>query len=319
MQPMAVGAERFSSGDYELVIDPPSAPRGRVAKLQDVRILFYGNLAKPSMYHFADIERLLTNPEFDLSKPTALYIHGYVEVVNDDSVQTMAKAYQRHGGYNFLLLDWSNLGFGNYISVSLDVKQIGKETGAAVAKLLKGGLSLERLHVIGHSLGAHIGGFCCRQLKASGFEVPRLTALDPAYPGFYPALLSKPFTKDDARFVDVIHTDGGAFGTPLATGHADFWPNAGHAKQPGCPPVSLLLTLEDLCSHWRSWRFWAEALEGGRFLARKCDGYDQFLRGQCHESPLVEMGHNASSELRGNFYLRTATKSPFALGERGAD
>lgn len=39
---------------------------------------------------------------------------------------------------------------------------------------------------------------------------------------------------NDAKFVDVIHTDGGIFGYPWALGHADFFPNGGTPLQPGC-------------------------------------------------------------------------------------
>ncbi|XP_013147375.1 PREDICTED: pancreatic triacylglycerol lipase-like isoform X2 [Papilio polytes] len=294
-------------------------PRGRVANSKDVRILYYGDISEPAVYHYATLKQLLAEPEFDITKPTSLYIHGYVEQATDDSILTVVRAYQRRGGHNFLLLDWSNLGFGNYINVILDLKLLGEETAKAMAKLLKGGLPIDRLHLIGHSLGAHLGGFCCRYLKTLGYKVPRLTVLDAAYPGFYPALFLKPLTPQDARFVDVIHTDGGGFGAPSAIGHADFWPNEGRAKQPGCLPLTVPLTVEDFCSHWRSWRFWAESVEGGVFAARRCTGYDAFLRGHCHHEPIVLMGYNATPMLRGNYYLRTAAESPFALGERGAD
>lgn len=44
----------------------------------------------------------------------------------------------------------------------------------------------------------------------------------------------------DAEFVDVIHTDGGVFGFPIALGDADFFPNGGFPAQPGCQINSLL-------------------------------------------------------------------------------
>ena len=37
----------------------------------------------------------------------------------------------------------------------------------------------------------------------------------------------------DAKYVDVIHTDAGGFGTSRKVGHIDFFPNGG-SRQPGC-------------------------------------------------------------------------------------
>ena len=60
-----------------------------------------------------------------------------------------------------------------------------------------------------------------------------LSGLDPA--GLYFITVSTSFRLDesDAQYVDVIHTDAGVFGTTLASGHTDFWPNGG-SSQPGC-------------------------------------------------------------------------------------
>ena len=76
-------------------------------------------------------------------------------------------------------------------------------------------------HCIGHSLGAHICGFSGQTLKTiSHIVLNRISGLDPAGPMFavdvpYPFnwLNIAPearLNKDDAEFVDVIHTDGRA-------------------------------------------------------------------------------------------------------------
>ena len=76
-------------------------------------------------------------------------------------------------------------------------------------------------HCIGHSLGAHICGFAGQTLKTiSHIVLNRISGLDPAGPMFavdvpYPFnwLNIAPqarLNKDDAEFVDVIHTDGKA-------------------------------------------------------------------------------------------------------------
>ena len=66
------------------------------------------------------------------------------------------------------------------------------------------------------------------------FQFIFLTALDPAFPGFMTPDTNTRLSSSDAKFVDVIHTDGGFFGFPYSIGHADFFPNGGIAVQPGC-------------------------------------------------------------------------------------
>ena len=60
-----------------------------------------------------------------------------------------------------------------------------------------------------------------------------LSGLDPAHPFFITNRTSFRLDESDAQYVDVIHTDAGVFGTTLASGHTDFWPNGG-SSQPGC-------------------------------------------------------------------------------------
>ncbi|XP_063543744.1 pancreatic lipase-related protein 2-like [Cydia strobilella] len=304
----------------QIIRSKVSVPEGRKISVNDVILRLYSpNATKAAGYHIRETKRLLADPNFDPQRPTVVYAHGYVELFTDASVKRVMEAYLQNGEYNALLLDWSNLAFGNYVVSAIGLKAVGEETGKAIARLIKGGLSLEGLHFVGHSMGAQLLGIAARFLADRKTKVPRLTGLDPAYPGFYPPLLGPPMSPADAVFVDALHTDGGGFGSPSATGAADFWPNEGKAKQPGCLSATVPLTVEDFCSHWRSWEYWAESVEGGEFMARKCVDYDTFLRGQCKEEPLVYMGLKASPELTGNFYLRTAAKAPFALGERGAD
>lgn len=63
----------------------------------------------------------------------------------------------------------------------------------------------------------------------------RLSALDPAFPPFYPAIGTTALSEKDATMVDVIHTDAWLYGAPVSTGTIDFWPNSGKTLQPGCP------------------------------------------------------------------------------------
>ena len=77
------------------------------------------------------------------------------------------------------------------------------------------GTSVQRgkIHLIGHSLGAHIMGRAAKVLKTNeanssdAWTADRVTGLDPAQPCFQTDDEELKLTKDDAPFVDVIHTN----------------------------------------------------------------------------------------------------------------
>lgn len=119
--------------------------------------------------------------------------------------------------------------------------------------------------------------------KTNGEKIlRRITALDPAFPPFYPAGV-KALSAKDAELVDVIHTDAWLYGAPFSTGTVDFWPNGGKTLQPGCPKRNYkMLTDNDLCSHRRSWRFWAESVaeKGTPSPGGKGSVVDKFKQGR---------------------------------------
>lgn len=56
------------------------------------------------------------------------------------------------------------------------------------------------------------------------------SGLDPAGPLFYadiPNLTGRTLVKEDAHFVDIIHTSWGSYGIAKKIGDADFYPNFG--------------------------------------------------------------------------------------------
>lgn len=66
------------------------------------------------------------------------------------------------------------------------------------------------LHLVGHSLGAHICGFICHNLKRiqDKWIIRRVTGLDPAQPCFTTDDPAMKLDRTDAEYVDVIHTNG---------------------------------------------------------------------------------------------------------------
>ncbi|KAJ8674587.1 hypothetical protein QAD02_005849 [Eretmocerus hayati] len=229
-----------------------------------------------------------------LEKPFVLYIHGYQEHPQNESIQKIVSEYLKRGDDNIVILDWSALAFDSYVSVTARIKDISRHTAKAIEELVSGGVNKETLHVIGHSMGAQVAGFIGDYLN---FTIPRVTGLDPANPLFYQFGLDH-ISPRSGKIVDVIHTDGGLYGAYSNTGTVDFYANSGSRPQPGCKLFGPLLSPTDLCSHWRSWRYYAESINNEKsFPALRCDSYDDFIVGRCANNRRVYFGYALPKDL----------------------
>jgi hypothetical protein len=120
----------------------------------------------------------------------------------------------------------------NYQQSCSNIRVIGRQIAIALDNIEK--IEIENVHIIGHSLGAHMAGYIGKELqlmnkvvdKVSIFlsfrkkivdkpNLGRITGLDPAGPAFsFPTKWYDEFPKEiekthlwhsDAKFVDVIH------------------------------------------------------------------------------------------------------------------
>lgn len=66
---------------------------------------------------------------------------------------------------------------------------------------------MQRVHLIGHGIGAHIAAYIGKSTQ----QIGRITGLDPTGPKFECMPSSAKLTPVDALFVDVLHTDGEGF------------------------------------------------------------------------------------------------------------
>ncbi|XP_011634897.1 lipase member H-like [Pogonomyrmex barbatus] len=232
------------------------------------------------------------------NKRTIFYIFGYLESPEKSNVQIMMKALCHERMDNVVLLDWSKYSTGNYLSVFEDAKKVGSSFAESIQKLVNSGFNVSNIYIVAHSLGTAIAGFAG---KCNDFMIPRITALDPANPIFNP-LESCYLTKDDASWVDVIHTDMGGYGTYYPMGTADFYANSGHRPQPGCPLIGIPLDT-DLCSHQRSVEIYAESkVSDTLFMAVKCSCYYSCSLHTCDENDQLAVGYRSSNRM-GTFYF----------------
>ncbi|KAM0729937.1 Pancreatic lipase-related protein 2 [Formica fusca] len=244
---------------------------------------------------------------FDPTKPTRFITHGWMNSRSSLACFLIRDAYLENEDSNVIVVDWGSISRRPYIWASNRVIMVGQFVSTMIDFLEKQGIDLSKTILIGHSLGAHVVGLAARNAQG---EVGFVVGLDPAFPGFSLAGPGSRISSDDAKYVEIIHTNGGFLGFLAAIGDSDFYPNGGE-KQAGC-----LLDPGGACSHARSFRFFAESISSPLgFHGRSCNDFIRFKMGLCDDQHTSLMGHRKSQlNARGNYYLLTNTKSPYAKG-----
>ena len=71
-------------------------------------------------------------------------------------------------------VDWSAIAGENYRQVASNVESVGVSVGSALNDMVQAGHSSEKIHVIGHSMGAHVSGYVGRNVD---FILERITGM----------------------------------------------------------------------------------------------------------------------------------------------
>lgn len=172
--------------------------------------------------------------ESERNLPTKIFIHGWTTNETSYWYAPLKNEYFKKGPHNIIYIDWSAAGSKPFEISAANVDPIG---GFIADFLIASKLALEKVHIIGHSLGSHVAGFIGKHVfKKVGKKIGRITATDPAGPTFEHNSVGEDLrlSEGDAEFVDVVHTDAGHFGFIAPIGHVDYYPNGGRF-QPGCP------------------------------------------------------------------------------------
>lgn len=206
--------------------------------------------------------------------------------------------------------------------------------------------NLDKVHIIGHSLGSHIAGYAGHTLqKDFNLKLGRISGLDPAEPFFKDTDPIVRLDQSDAKYVDIYHTDAksfvrGGLGMQASIGHVDFFPNGGF-DNPGCGQGmtdyieqergSFFLGVRQFvsCNHLRAYEFFTESIMPDcPFVAIGCASYDQFKAGNCFkcdpEHPCLQFGFHSQQSYKRlmdngyikdsapiNSYLMTDARPPY--------
>ncbi|XP_052776835.1 inactive pancreatic lipase-related protein 1-like [Mya arenaria] len=267
------------------------------------------------------------------SKDIRIIIHGYMDSIERPWVKKMARTLLKQGDYNVVIVDWR---YGareyNYLQSVANIRVVG----AQVAQLLEifkrlYDTDFGRVHIIGHSLGAHAAGYAGEYVEGIG----RITGLDPAGPAFVDEDPEVRLDPMDALFVDAIHTDGehlfsGGLGLMQPLGTVDFYPNGGR-DMPGCPNTYFARMTElftgnfDLvqnfaCSHLRVLNYFTESITSKcRFTAHLCPNTTRLTSAECSkcgtDMPCGVMGYHTDVNMTSGIYLvSTNAKYPYCQG-----
>lgn len=81
--------------------------------------IYSNRIDENETYELSEANAILQSAGYNASKKTVLYMHGFIEEVVHESVQTIIKAYLARGDHNIIILDWSKLVSGSYIQDAL--------------------------------------------------------------------------------------------------------------------------------------------------------------------------------------------------------
>ncbi|KAG5864683.1 hypothetical protein JTB14_009873 [Gonioctena quinquepunctata] len=142
-------------------------------------------------------------------------------------VVTVSDAILKAKDVNVFRVDWSKFSNKNYVEAFIAAPYVGRLLGEFIKRMVKNnGLKLKRSTIVGHSLGAHIGGRAGADLEG---QIGVIVGLDPAGPMFLQDITGNRLASSNAKFVQVIHTSG-LFGYQNQLGHADYYPNGGEIQ-----------------------------------------------------------------------------------------
>ena len=267
------------------------------------------------------------------NQKTVFVIHGWRDNVHDWVLDSM-KDLDEIEPLNAISVDWSDgAATLDYPQAASNTQLVGRQIAIFISELIERNVldSSSLIHLSGHSLGGQTAGYAGKYFtRISNAKIGKITGMDPAGPMFeLPSRVSESdrkmihLHKDDADFVDVIHTTGGSLpqglGMTSAVGHADFYPNGGQI-QPGCRDSYEVQLFDDLsvpnpgCHHALAHSYWINSIKRNCFQSWSCNSYDDFQSDECHKTALNSnrMGYFSQKPMfESTYYLDTTGHKPY--------
>lgn len=96
---------------------------------------------------------------FNTSKQTIFIISGWLSSYDDSNPQMVKDAYLQTRDVNIIIVNWSSISKRSYVTAKYFIRYIGLDVAIFIHFLADNlGLEMDKLGLVGHSLGAHICG-----------------------------------------------------------------------------------------------------------------------------------------------------------------
>ncbi|XP_078391257.1 lipoprotein lipase-like [Cetorhinus maximus] len=272
---------------------------------------------------------------FNSTTKTFLIIHGWsVSGMFESWIEKLVIAlYHTEPDANVLVVDWLDRAHQHYPIAAKNTMLVGQDIAKLIDWLEKQEKNpLNKMHLIGYSLGAHVAGFAGSH---TANKIGRITGLDPAGPVFEGTHAHGRLSPDDATFVDVLHTFtreslGISIGIRQPIGHVDIYPNGG-SFQPGCDLQKAVNNIATFgifafseavkCEHERSIHLFIDSLlyTDQPCKAYRCNNHRSFEKGMClscRKNRCNTLGYNVKwvhSKRCNRMYLKTRANMPFRV------
>lgn len=250
-------------------------------------------------------------------RPVIFLIHGFTSEANNTNYYDLARALLQKDDVTVCSVDWRDGACSTglsltdlvaYESAVNNVPTVGDYVAKFTVKLVRQyGIMMNKIKVIGHSLGAHVAGFAGKYVqKYLGQKYPMIIGLDPATPSFGSRTPGNRLSRGDAHYLEVFHTSRLGIYAPL--GDTDVYYNGGKS-QPGCSRIL------PSCSHARSVEYLTSTISNPPCFEATpwaLDSSNIMNPRSCNSGTCLKPGLNAVEQSgRGTFYVSTTRNEPF--------
>lgn len=122
-------------------------------------------------------EDSLSKSTFDPNKPIKVVTHGFRSGGETETCQSIKDAFLEKYDANVFIVDWGDIAGDPYWNAARYPQHVGNYTADFLTFLVTSGADAKKMHIVGHSLGAHLSGFTGKGMISRGNQVARVTGI----------------------------------------------------------------------------------------------------------------------------------------------